>query len=49
MRPTPFSPAWCRIAITNRDGLLKRSCACIGIMHEEERRLRETTESFDIG
>ena len=38
-----------RIAITNRDGLLKRSCACIGIMHDEERRLRETTESFDIG
>jgi len=38
-----------RITITNRDGLLKRSCACIGIMHEEERRLRETPESFDIG
>ena len=38
-----------RIAITDRDGLLKRSCACIGIMHDEERRLRETTESFDIG
>ena len=38
-----------RIAITNRDGLLERSCACIGIMHDEERRLRETTESFDIG
>jgi len=38
-----------RISITNRAGLLKRSCACIGIMHEEERRLRETAESFDIG
>ncbi len=38
-----------RITIIDRDGLLKRSCACIGTMHEEERRLRETTESFDIG
>ena len=38
-----------RITITDRDGLLKRSCACIGIMHEEERRLRETPETFDIG
>ena len=38
-----------RITITDRDGLLERSCACIGIMHEEERRLRETLETFDIG
>jgi len=30
-----------RIKITDRDGLLKRSCGCIAIMHEEERRLRE--------
>ena len=38
-----------RIRITDREGLLKRSCACISIMHEEERRLRDTTESYDIG
>jgi CRP-like cAMP-binding protein len=38
-----------RITITNREGLLQRACACIGTMHEEERRLRDTTESFDIG
>jgi CRP-like cAMP-binding protein len=29
-----------RIVITDREGLLQRSCSCIGIMHEEERRLR---------
>jgi CRP-like cAMP-binding protein len=38
-----------RITITDREGLLNRSCACIGIMHQEERRLRETAETFDIG
>jgi CRP-like cAMP-binding protein len=38
-----------RIRITDRQGLLERSCACITIMHDEERRLRETTERFDIG
>ena len=38
-----------RITITDREGLLNRSCACIGIMHEEERRLRATTEDFDLG
>jgi CRP-like cAMP-binding protein len=38
-----------RIEITDRKGLLQRSCACITIMHEEEQRLRETTERFDIG
>jgi hypothetical protein len=38
-----------RITITDRECLLERSCACIGIMHEEERRLRETLEKFHIG
>lgn len=30
-----------RIRILDRDGLLARSCGCISIMHDEERRLRE--------
>jgi CRP-like cAMP-binding protein len=38
-----------RIIISNRTGLLERACGCISVMHEEERRLRETTETFDIG
>jgi CRP-like cAMP-binding protein len=38
-----------RIIIRNRKGLLERACGCISVMHEEERRLRETTEDFDIG
>ena len=38
-----------RINITDREGLLKRACGCITIMHNEERRLRDTVESFDIG
>ena len=38
-----------RIVITDRDGLLKRACGCITVMHDEERRLREATEAFDIG
>jgi hypothetical protein len=29
-----------RITITNRVGLLERSCGCIHIMHDEEERLR---------
>lgn len=29
-----------RITITDRDGLLQRSCTCIEVMHVEERRLR---------
>jgi CRP-like cAMP-binding protein len=35
-----------RIVINDRQGLLARSCGCITIMHEEERRLRETTERY---
>ena len=38
-----------RINITDREGLLKRACGCITIMHNEERRLRDTVQSFDIG
>jgi CRP-like cAMP-binding protein len=37
-----------RISITDREGLLARSCACISIIHEEERRLRDTTKAYDI-
>jgi CRP-like cAMP-binding protein len=38
-----------RIVISDREGLMKRACGCITVMHDEERRLRETTEAFDIG
>jgi CRP-like cAMP-binding protein len=38
-----------RIIITDREGLLARSCSCIEVMHDEERRLRDTREHFDIG
>ncbi len=38
-----------RIVISDRQGLLKRACMCIGVMHDEERRLRETSETYDIG
>ena len=31
-----------RIVIDDRDGLRSRSCGCIDIIHDEERRLRET-------
>jgi CRP-like cAMP-binding protein len=37
------------INITDREGLLQRACGCITVMHDEERRLRETVEAFDIG
>jgi CRP-like cAMP-binding protein len=36
-----------RVAITDRDGLLARSCACISIIHAEEARLRQTTQRHD--
>ena len=38
-----------RIVISDRGRLLERSCGCIRVMHDEERRLRDTTEAFDIG
>jgi CRP-like cAMP-binding protein len=37
-----------RIVIVDRERLLTRACVCIGVMHSEERRLRDTTEEFDI-
>jgi CRP-like cAMP-binding protein len=38
-----------RIVIADREGLLQRACMCIGVMHEEEQRLRETGEAFAMG
>ena len=38
-----------RLFITDRDGLLQRSCSCITVMHEEETRLRDTTEEYNLG
>jgi CRP-like cAMP-binding protein len=35
-----------QITISDRDGLLQRSCACITVMHEEEQRLRESAERY---
>jgi CRP-like cAMP-binding protein len=37
-----------RIVIDDRDALRKRSCACIDIIHEEERRLRETPHGYAV-
>jgi CRP-like cAMP-binding protein len=37
-----------RMKIADRGGLLRRACGCIGIIHAEEARLGETTESYDI-
>jgi hypothetical protein len=37
-----------RLSIADRDGLMARACGCIRIMHEEERRLRETSARYDI-
>lgn len=38
-----------RLLISDRDGLLKRACGCISIMHDEERRLRETGPMYGEG
>ena len=35
-----------RLVISDREGLLKRSCSCISVMHDEERRLRDTVERY---
>jgi CRP-like cAMP-binding protein len=37
-----------RIEIADRDGLLKRACGCIRIIHAEEARLGGTAERYDI-
>jgi CRP-like cAMP-binding protein len=33
-----------QVSITDREGLLRRSCSCISVMHAEEQRLRDTSE-----
>jgi CRP-like cAMP-binding protein len=33
-----------QITIADREGLLRRSCACITVMHDEEQRLRDSAE-----
>ncbi|HEY7526697.1 MAG TPA: Crp/Fnr family transcriptional regulator [Candidatus Limnocylindria bacterium] len=38
-----------RIRITDREGLLRRACGCIKIMHEEEGRLRDSAGRFNLG
>jgi CRP-like cAMP-binding protein len=35
-----------RIEITDRNGLLERACGCLPIIHEEERRLRDTSHTY---
>jgi CRP-like cAMP-binding protein len=37
-----------RIRITDRAGLTARSCTCLGVIHAEERRLRETRERYEM-
>jgi CRP-like cAMP-binding protein len=37
-----------RIVINDRDALRQRSCACIDIIHAEERRLRETPVRYTV-
>lgn len=38
-----------RVKIADRDGLLARACGCIRIIHDEEARLGQTAERYDIG
>lgn len=38
-----------RVEIADRDGLLRRSCGCIRIIHAEEARLGKTLEQYNIG
>jgi hypothetical protein len=33
---------------SDREGLLSRACGCISIMHDEEQRLRDAVETWDI-
>ena len=37
-----------RIRIDDRDALRARSCSCIDIIHDEERRLRETSKRYAV-
>jgi hypothetical protein len=36
-----------QISISDRDGLLERSCGCIEVIASEARRLRETLDRVD--
>jgi CRP-like cAMP-binding protein len=38
-----------RVHVIDSDGLLARACGCITIIHDEERRLRETASQFSLG
>jgi CRP-like cAMP-binding protein len=38
-----------RVEIADREGLLRRSCGCIEIMHAEEARLLATAKQYDSG
>ena len=35
-----------QVSISDRKGLLRRSCSCISVMHDEEERLRQTAEPY---
>lgn len=37
-----------QLSVADRAGLLERACGCITIIHEEERRLRRTSEGYNI-
>ena len=37
-----------RIVVADRSRLLERSCACINVIHDEERRLRESPERYSV-
>ena len=37
-----------QLSVGDRAGLQERACGCIRIIHEEERRLRRTSEGYDI-
>lgn len=37
------------VRILDADGLLARACSCITVIHDEERRLRETAEQLRLG
>jgi hypothetical protein len=38
-----------QIVVSDREGLMRRACGCLGIILEEEGRLRGTTERYEIG
>ena len=36
------------IVITDREGLMQRACSCLSVIHDEERRLRDTPERYGM-